>query len=130
MGIDCKQYSNKSWRVNITSYDNIQKISLSFTTPNDLNHFVTFRFFNRLNKTINYIKWHSIKDKLNILTHNQRFFGEYLNNITGFKNREGGACEVSSEFAKIGSKSLKICGSCDIAHIVSDNYIRKTFLFL
>lgn len=73
----------------------------------------------------------SVKDKFNLVSHNQWSAGEYLNNTTGFSHVMGGTFSISDEYKTIGHKSLKSTrgdgkASIDLNYIVTDAQIGKT----
>ena len=73
----------------------------------------------------------SVKDKLNLLSHNQWSCGEYLNNTTGFTPTMGGRLSVTDEYNTIGNKSLKSTTagsttSIDMIHVVNEEQIGHT----
>lgn len=75
----------------------------------------------------------SVKDKLNLVSHNQWSCGECLNNTTGFAPTMGGRLSITDEYSTIGCKSLKSTTtgsttSIDMIHIVTEEQIGRSGL--
>lgn len=71
-----------------------------------------------------------VKDKDNLVSHNQWSAGEYLNNVTGFSQTMGGSLSVTDEYKTIGHKSIKSTmrggtASLDMVYVVSSDQIGK-----